>query len=465
MQWRSFVMLSVGLAVMLLVSFLGDSPYPRPVRVYASKPARMVSEPNEIILTITDDHLYQTSIWFETPLTGSEETPLQGTGPLKSGVVGVIQQRRKPLITFCTNNSAVTSDVEWTLQFQHTLTGPISKISHASPVHSAATHHVQFAVLYHVLQDEDPQHIARVFYWPTEPSSTMEYKDLVFPGTTWIDSFDLEDSSIIYSRDPDQYRFRIAHLPPMLTDAPHATTLNLDNVMPGERVRRYHQPRNTQQHIVTHARIYSPNQNTYRVLSVDSHKTKSKFYSNMTITDGNLSTESWTRRDGWHDKDDVYSDDGIQYIAFVDGTHQVHHDRMETKMPHLNLARSRDGLTAVVPYIKNKFMTIDFTDRLDVLQHDEDEKPYIYRHKDGSVLPEYFFWDRVTIEGSSEHETIAGTELDEDGSLLAAWTDTNVIYIHQREKHPYRQIRQHDWFLSMVVAPTQGELDAAVSEM
>lgn len=169
-------------------------------------------------------------------------------------------------------------------------------------------------------------------------------------------------------------------------------------------------------------------------------------------------------------------------MAFVDGTHQLHHDRVETKMPRLSLsmcalnytsnfiltfysiARSKDGKTLVVPFIKNQFLTVDYTDRVDVLKYDNEESKYLYRNKDKSILPEYYFWsvgDR--LETASEYEIPLGAEVDESGTLLAIWTDANVIHIFKREPEPHHRIVKHSWYLSMVVAPTQGELDAAVS--
>ncbi|CDH48740.1 predicted protein [Lichtheimia corymbifera JMRC:FSU:9682] len=466
MQWRSFVMLSVGMTVVLLVSLLADPPYPRPVQVYASNPVRMRRpQPNQVILSMTDDFLYQTLIWYEMPLAGaSSNGVVHGIGPMKTGVVGVLQQRRKPLETLRSNRSTLVSD-EWSVQFEHTLSGPISKISHAPPppVPSDSNHRLQFAVMYHVLENEDAQHITRVYYFPEESNDVMEYKDLIMRGTTWIDWFNLEHTSILYSRDPDIYRFRIAPLPTKLNHPPHSISIPLDKMIPGEPVKRYHQPKFTQKHRVVFARIYSPANDTYRVFSADVHKTRDYYHVNITITDGNTTTNTWKQRDKSDIKPTkIYSEENVQYMAFVDGTHQLHHDRVETKMPQLSLTRSKDGKTLVVPFMKNQFLTVDYTDRVDVLKYDEEESPFLYRNTDKSILPEYYFWsygDR--LETASEYEIPVGAELDESGSLLAVWTDANVIHIFKREPEPHHRIVKHSWYLSMVVAPTQGELDAA----
>lgn len=84
-------MLSVGMTVVLLVSLLADPPYPRPVQIYASNPVRMKRpQPNQVILTMTDDFLYQTLIWYEMPMPGtSSNGVVHGIGPMKTGVVGM----------------------------------------------------------------------------------------------------------------------------------------------------------------------------------------------------------------------------------------------------------------------------------------------------------------------------------------------------------------------------------------
>ncbi|KAI9491903.1 hypothetical protein BDB00DRAFT_766356 [Zychaea mexicana] len=97
----------------------------------------------------------------------------------------------------------------------------------------------------------------------------MRYKDLVMPGTTWIKTFTLEHDSILYSRDPDWYTFRIAHLPSDLTSSPHPVSISMNNIQTGPPIHKYYQPRNTELHDVMLARLYSPEQDTYRVLSLD----------------------------------------------------------------------------------------------------------------------------------------------------------------------------------------------------
>lgn len=108
-----------------------------------------------------------------------------------------------------------TPEEEWEICHSHLLEGPISKLS-KSP---EGTDALQFAVLYHVIQNDTIQHYARIYYFV---NNTSEYKDVLFPGNTLINAISLEKDMILYSRDPDYHRFRIAYLPKNLLAAPHS---------------------------------------------------------------------------------------------------------------------------------------------------------------------------------------------------------------------------------------------------
>ncbi|KAI8143016.1 hypothetical protein BJV82DRAFT_114237 [Fennellomyces sp. T-0311] len=430
MQWRPFVLLMVGLSIVFLISLISDPPYPQPTRLHVdtieSKPA------DEIVLTIAHGFVYHTAIWFQV-----ESALLHGVGPLKTGTVGVVRQRRKPLHIFYNNQSAFDDD-EWTVMFQHDLQGPVSKISHAPPPQ------LQFALMYHQLDNEDPQHMIRVYY--LSPGA-MHYKDLLMPGTTWIDSFTLENNAILYSRDPDWYRFRIAHLPADWTLAPHSTLITPDRLQNGPPIKKYHQPKYTVLHDSMLSRLYSPQDDTYRVFSLDVHKTRLRFYINITIADNH--DDQWKTRDGDTFSHRVYTSESLQYMAFVDGTSHLHQDRVETKMPTLTYARSGNGKTLVATYIKHKFLTFDYTDRTDALQQKPDEAKYLYRDQK-TVLPEYFFWADDQVDVSSDYEDIMGMALNHAGTLLAIWTDTHQVYIYKRSD-PHHKTQLVAWSLQMVI--------------
>lgn len=86
---------------------------------------------------------------------------------------------------------------EWEPLFTHVLDGPISKVSKSAE----GTEPLQFAVLYHVIEDQDIRHCTRVYYFAsTNGVITSEYKGFMFPGSTMINAISLEQNSILYAR-------------------------------------------------------------------------------------------------------------------------------------------------------------------------------------------------------------------------------------------------------------------------
>jgi hypothetical protein len=57
---------------------------------------------------------------------------------------------------------------------------------------------LQFATLYHVVSGENTQHYVRVYY--IVEGDSFEYKDVLLPGSTWIESFSLENDTIMLAR-------------------------------------------------------------------------------------------------------------------------------------------------------------------------------------------------------------------------------------------------------------------------
>lgn len=49
--------------------------------------------------------------------------------------------------------------------------------------------------------------------------SVFHYRDFILPGTTWVDSIAWYNDSVIYSRDPDEVRFRALTFNPKLFEA------------------------------------------------------------------------------------------------------------------------------------------------------------------------------------------------------------------------------------------------------
>ncbi|KAI8047437.1 uncharacterized protein B0P05DRAFT_481633, partial [Gilbertella persicaria] len=83
----------------------------------------------------------------------------------------------------------------------------------------------------------------------------------ILPGNTMIDAISLEKDSILFSRNPDLYRFRIMALPTHLTLPPHSEQsqpILLSHGQTGEPIRAYHQPKGTNAYAHLLSRLYSP---------------------------------------------------------------------------------------------------------------------------------------------------------------------------------------------------------------
>lgn len=83
--------------------------------------------------------------------------------------------------------------IDWEVCFKHLLRGPISQVSKA-PGDTGA---IQFATLYHQVEDDIIKHYVRIYYLVND---SFEYKDVLLPGNTMVTALSLEQESIIYSR-------------------------------------------------------------------------------------------------------------------------------------------------------------------------------------------------------------------------------------------------------------------------
>jgi hypothetical protein len=175
-------------------------------------------------------------------------------------------------------------------------------------------------------------------------------------------------------------------------------------------------------------------------------------------------------------------------MAFVDGAH-FQQERTEINMPTPIVSTSKDKKTIVVPVIKNSFLTMDYTDNVERLMKDKSESQYLYKDEDGKIIPEYFFWmqdDIVSSEASYDPSDISGIQLNDDGTSLAVWTESNTLYIYKRGAGDRKQFQwpdiegltnssykvpesQHhlthklEWILRMVVTPKEGRIGSTVS--
>ncbi|KAI8982139.1 hypothetical protein BDF20DRAFT_865145 [Mycotypha africana] len=381
---------------------------------------------------------------------------------------------KKPLSTLLTERDLLESE-DWIPCFEHELNGPISRVSvrnnHAQKLQT------QFATLYHEVQDDSSFHYIRIYYTTAEDLDDeddirFEYKDIQLPGSTFVNSFSLQNDSIIFSRDPDTYEFHIITLPPNIIEEPHSTLERANSVnyriSNGRKVQEWSQPLSTEHSTVLFSRLYSPVNETYRVFSLNLQKTASTYFVNITILDNqtiiddrNQQVTSWIQREKGEADYPVYVEETIDYNGFTDISNyqhtqhqmqyqQQHLQHQKQNMPQLIATMNAYESTIAFPYIKNKFITLDYTDRIDILSKIKSEKDRLYQstvavaaatgvsdsngsETDGSLtklitLPEYYYWQSYeTVDAE-----IKGMELNKVGDTLALWTEFNYVYIYTR---------------------------------
>ncbi|KAI8387319.1 hypothetical protein BD560DRAFT_382098 [Blakeslea trispora] len=442
MQWRSLILLLSGITTIYLTMLLQDRPHPHPKLVFSSNPPSVfVHKPDKVIINTVGSYIYVTTFKFEAP---QGEGSFIGTKRLKIGVRGIIKQVRMPISNALTQRDLLKSE-GWTLCFEHELKGHISQIASKNNDY-ALSEQTQFAVLYHQIDKDNSYHYVRIYYTEGQDfSTTFKSKDIKLPGTTWVDSISLENDSLLFSRDPDLFEFNIMPLPTQMSDLVDSEEYPIKR---GRSIQEWSQPYSTERYSTLLSRLYSPNKDTYRVFMLSIHKTPTTYYVNITIADDitandNLST--WIQREKGESDYPVYSEESIEHVGYAEMTN-YRYIQPENKQDSIELfsAMSADAKTIVFPYIKNKFITLDFTDRIDILSKIPLEKERLYSN-DGrkTVVNEYYYWQGYeTVEAD-----IMGVQLDQEGDHLAIWTEQNYVYLYGRNKHERTRKEQASSFV------------------
>ncbi|CEG78828.1 hypothetical protein RMATCC62417_13372 [Rhizopus microsporus] len=411
MQWRPLILLFSGIATIYLISLLQDMPHPHPKILYTPKhPFSTIQRKAEkSILTTVDDYAYITLVIPETSKFAV------GTEKLKLGVKGSIRQFRKPLSVLVTN---MTGDQNWSPSLRHDLPGQISSVTERGQ---------DFLILYHVVQDDFVSHYARLYY-PSNDTGQYEYKDIMLPGSTWINSVTLHEDSILFSRDPDQYHFHLIALPPNIKQAPHSIEIVLRSSELGKTL-DYAYPEALEQYPSLLSRLYSAQKDTYRVMSINTIKNEAKFQQTISIIDNTTLSERvgwkvWANRTEEHP---IYYDESVDDIGFA---HITYKDRANNKSPKICFALSSDTKTIVLSTVDNKFFSYDYTDRIDIIQNMPIERDRLYKLENGTFIPEYYYRQGYDMEKDIE---IAGIKLNQDATMMAIWTKEKNIYIYKRQ--------------------------------
>ncbi|KAI8885144.1 hypothetical protein K501DRAFT_246522 [Backusella circina FSU 941] len=437
LKWRVLTILLSGLVSIYIVTLLQDTPYPHPITLETERTTDNHIQSTQVLLTKIDDYFYKTQLFFDATLKGNRGR-LMGIRDIQLYVNGYITQSRKGI-----------NDTNWEDYFAHVLPGPIT--------HSSS-YKDRFAVLYHtVTEEESVDYYVRVYY---NIEGETEYKDLHLPGNTEIRSFTLEEKTLLYSRDPDQYRFRVIQLPKDLFTKKNtkddAKPIHLTSSQPGEPIIAHHQPKRTKNHVGILSQLYSNNDNIYRVFSLDIHQTKHHFYINATLVDG-IKTEDkvqWIRRDHMNTTHDATP----EYMTFTDGIHQ----RQITLPNTLMMASLTNKKTIVMPIIEDSFLTLDYTNNTE--RHLSNKGHHKYLYKDGKgFLPEMYFW----MQDDIYDDPVLGMQLSEEGMVLAVWTESNAVYLYRRGgggmdrsmgNVPHGLDRKLEWILKMRISPVEGQI-------
>ncbi|KAI9267329.1 hypothetical protein BY458DRAFT_207021 [Sporodiniella umbellata] len=421
MQWRPVILFLSGVITIYISSLLQHVPHPHPKEIHAPQQPFHTVKPiaDYTVLTVIGDFAYFTMVYYQVPTK-----PVVGSEKLKLGVEGVVRQLRKP-VEILTETGA---DEDWTESFFHTLDGQISSVSQREQ---------DILVLYHVVQDDTVKHYARIY---SHEQNKYRHTDILLPGSTWIDSIRLEKDSILLSRNPDEYQFQWIPLPKVT-----GSSVVIKSTHYGQRIEKTF-PDAVEHYPVTLSKLYSPLEDTYRVLIHRLYKTESKFNTLVSIVDGMIQDSTyWREQARTENNHTIYYDEAMNNQGYADATLN---DRINNvrKRPKIFVTSSTDSKTIVFPFVGNSFFSFDFTDRIDILRQMSSEKKYLYARNPSRTeyLDEYYYQRGYELDTDAD---IAGIELNPDASRMAVWTDQNTVYIYGRYNETLDAENQNKSFL------------------
>ncbi|RUS32637.1 hypothetical protein BC938DRAFT_474793 [Jimgerdemannia flammicorona] len=463
MQWRVLIVFLVGLSFIYAISLFQDNPYPQPRIACETLESHLLfprgtQKPNEVFVSVVGEYLYLTATWFE--VGGAKH----GRTQIKVGAVGLIRQFRRPFTPFVTLDCDAYDNNAWEEQFEHTLDGPISHVtSSPSGEPTDQLSDAYLTLMYHVVYGEEVTHMARVYFVGEEVARGLRedatplfrYRDFILPGTTWIDSIVWYNGSVIYSRDPDDVRFRALTFNPRLFEPryEYADAFKMGMGEKGEELQTHHTPRDTHFHQAKFSKLYSSRPNTLRVVSAEIFQTSEKLFFNISIVDnattpapadtsGGSTREaegagagkgSWKRRDRIT-KYYMQDYEPSEYVGFMDYPSPYLRERVRMSVPKLNIASSLSATTVVIP-INYIFLTLDYTTDIALIDTAATTRSQLYQDDAGAVLPELYLWSEdeqlPALEGNADVE-ISGVELNAEGNIVALRTQYNDIVIYKR---------------------------------
>ncbi|KAF0523438.1 hypothetical protein F8M41_015398 [Gigaspora margarita] len=230
-RYRPLIMFAVGITFIYWIISLHKAPFPYPRNIILTRDVIFgysyeVYKPDGIFICAQNDWVYLTAIW-------------KGHGSDSDDATGLVKQYRRPLHLLLSSNNIFDPNNKWQLLYIHRLEGPITHISSYYHENNPMISNHDFdennalAVLYQKQEQEQIQYVLRLYnignfesgsadfeYVECKKHSdtchnypSFKYQDIILPGTTKIKSFHVEDSLILYSRNPDHAKFRTIQIP------------------------------------------------------------------------------------------------------------------------------------------------------------------------------------------------------------------------------------------------------------
>ncbi|RIA94332.1 hypothetical protein C1645_818146 [Glomus cerebriforme] len=250
-QYRPLIMLAIGITFVYAIISLHSAPFPYPQIITVSREDLFGKvRPNGIFISVQKDWVYLTAIWKAHEVNYEDAT-------------GMIRQYRRPLHLILSRDNYDPNN-NWQLLYNHRLDGPITHISSfyyndgSLPTYTEYNENNALAILYQLYGKEEIKYKVRFYHIGNyeeeinndtnelgecqnfsphtchiEPS--FKYQDIILPGTTKIKSFHVDGSIILYSRSPDDAKFRTILMPENIFDIPKSRidALTLKSSDPG----------------------------------------------------------------------------------------------------------------------------------------------------------------------------------------------------------------------------------------
>ncbi|CAG8481578.1 1048_t:CDS:10 [Scutellospora calospora] len=410
-RYRPLIMLAVGITFIYWIISLHKAPFPYPRNIILTRDVIFghsfeLYKPDGIFICAQNDWVYLTAIW-------------KGYGSDFDDATGLIKQYRRPLHLLLSSNN-FGPDNEWKLLYVHRLDGPIAHTSSYHHKNNLITTDYDYdennalAVLYQKQEEEQIQYVLRLYNIGNfeSGSADSDYVDIIMPGTTKIKSFHVEDSLILYSRNPDNAKFRTIQIPRNIFEI--GKRKNEALIIKSGITREEPSKRKT----LTYRRVYAAS-GVIRVMNAEITADEESWTFQVTVIHNSSSVEDTS----WRNKKLISytqsSPKRIEYdqFDFVRGITPI----SPTIIPKPIVVTARN-MTTICIALNDILFTFDYsntTSASDPKQDSYSKEAYIVRSEYLPVLEELPF-------------QVIGAEVNANGNILLLVTQENYILIYKR---------------------------------